>query len=59
MISRLRREMRTPSVTRADFDMPKKRVITTPTGQFTIDEGGKRNATINDDASVWDRENNQ
>lgn len=39
--------------------VPSKRIVTTPTGQFTIDETGKRNAVINSDEAIWRVENNQ
>ena len=51
----IKRALRKPYLS----EMPAKRVITTPSGQFTVDEGGKRNATVNDDNAVWRRENSQ
>jgi len=55
----LRRAIRSPSLPTPQVVMPRKRIITHPGGQFTVDDGKRRDAVINDDETIWRAENNE
>lgn len=54
----IRRLYRSPMIGPADFkqpDLPAKKVVTHPGGQFVVKDKG-RDAVANDDDTVWERE---
>jgi len=54
----LRRAIRTPMMP-PPADAPRKRIVTHPGGHFTVDDGKRRDAVINDDETIWRAENNE